>query len=175
LDIDAGGSCQDKDSPDFLTLLLQLNNMNVRSIAVFIMVLSVVACSKDNGTNIQPPYMDCKADGATIAFANQTAIQNGSNLQVTGSTSPAGTSVNLSINNISSGQTGTFTIGPGNFNSATFTDATGGYSAGTSTGTGSITISSNNGSSLLGSFQFTGVNLSSKQKLVTEGRFLIYF
>jgi hypothetical protein len=139
------------------------------------MVLSVVACSKDNGANIQPPYMDCKADGATIAFANQTAIQNGSNLQVTGSTSPAGTSVNLSINNISSGQTGTFTIGPGNFNSATFTDATGGYSAGTSTGTGSITISSNNGSSLLGSFQFTGVNLSSKQKLVTEGRFLIYF
>lgn len=149
--------------------------MNFRRVAFFILVWSAVACSKENGNMVQPPYMDCKADGATITFTQQSAIRNGSNLQVTGSTSPAGTSVNLSINNISAGQTGTFNIGPGNFNSATFSDATGGYSAGTSSGSGAVTISSNNGSSIMGSFQFTGVNLSSKQKLITEGRFLIYF
>lgn len=149
--------------------------MNIRSIFGFIVVVSLFACSKDTGTVVQPPYMDCKADGTTISFAQQTAIQNGSNLQISGSTSPAGTSVNLSINNISAGQTGTFNFGSGNFNTATFTDATGGYSAGTSSGSGSITISANNGTVIQGNFQFTGVNTSSKQKVITEGRFLIYF
>jgi hypothetical protein len=117
--------------------------------------------------------MDCKADGGVVEFTTRNAIVNGTNLQITG-INASSVAVSLSINNISFGQTGTFNIGSGNFNTASYTDATGGYSAGSSAGTGQISIVVNDGSTLQGSFQFTGQNLAGKTKVVTEGRFMIY-
>jgi Family of unknown function (DUF6252) len=118
--------------------------------------------------------MNCKADGATIDFNQYNAVLNGSNIQINGTSTAAASNVNLSINNISPGQTGTFNIGAGNFNSASFTDASGGYSAGTGGGSGTIILNTNNGSVLDGSFQFTAQNISGKQKVISEGRFRIY-
>lgn len=138
------------------------------------LVASFFSCSKDNGPVAQPPFMNCKADATTIDFNQYTAVNNGTNLQINGTSTAASASIGLSINNISSGQTGSFTIGPGNFNSASYSDATGGYSAGTSNGSGIITITTNNGTTIQGTFQFTAVSLSAKSKVITEGRFLIY-
>lgn len=133
--------------------------------------VGLFACQKDNNP-VAPPYMDCKVDGGVVEFTTRNAVVNGSNLQIAGSS--GGTAVALSINNISANQTGTFTIGAGNFNTASYTDASGGYSAGSSVGSGTITIVVNNGATLQGSFQFNAENLSGKTKVITEGRFMIY-
>jgi hypothetical protein len=148
--------------------------MRIGFFVVLLVVSGFFSCSKDNGGTVQPPFMNCKADGATIDFNQYNAVLNGSNLQITGISTAASANVNLSINNISPGQTGTFNIGSGNFNSASFTDASGGYSAGTGGGSGTIVLTTNNGTVLDGSFQFTAQNLSGKQKLITEGRFRIF-
>ena len=146
----------------------------MRFLLVVMIVASLISCSKDNTPVTQPPYMNCKADGATIDFNQSSAAHNGSNLQISGTSTAASATVSLSLNNISSGQTGSFNIGSGNFNTASYTDASGGYSAGTSSGSGVITINVNNGSTIEGNFQFTAVNISAKTKVITEGRFLIY-
>ena len=140
-----------------------------------VLILSgIISCSKDNTPVGQPPFMNCRADGVTVDFNQYSAVNNGSNLQISGTSTAASSSINLSINNISAGQTGSFTIGAGNFNTASYTDASGGYSAGSSSGSGTITITVNNGSVVQGTFTFTGVNVSAKSKVISEGQFLIY-
>ena len=146
----------------------------MRFLLSLMIVVSFFSCSKDNNAVVQPPFMNCKADGVTIDFNQYSAIQNGSNVQINGSSTAGGSTIALSINNISSGQTGSFNIGSGNFNSASYTDASGGYSAGTSNGSGVITITVNNGNTIEGSFQFTAVSSSAKSKVITEGKFLIF-
>jgi hypothetical protein len=146
--------------------------MMKRVLLIMVITASIFSCQKDSNI-VTPPYMDCKADGGVVEFTTRNAIVNGTNLQITG-INASSVAVSLSINNISSGQTGTFNIGSGNFNTASYTDATGGYSAGSSAGTGQISIVVNDGSTLQGSFQFTGQNLAGKTKVVTEGRFMIY-
>jgi len=143
-----------------------------RILLLMVIAASIFSCEKENNP-VAPPYMDCKADGGVVEFTTRNAIVNGTNLQITG-INASSVAVSLSINNISFGQTGTFNIGSGNFNTASYTDATGGYSAGSSAGTGQISIVVNDGSTLQGSFQFTGQNLAGKTKVVTEGRFMIY-
>lgn len=145
----------------------------MKSLLLFlVLVAGIFSCQKENNP-VAPPYMDCRADGGIVEFTTRNAVVIGSNLQITGVNASA-TAVSLSINNISAGQTGTFNIGAGNFNTAAYTDATGGYSAGGSGGSGQITIVVNNGSTLQGSFQFTALDLSGKTKVIAEGRFLIY-
>jgi hypothetical protein len=146
--------------------------MMKRFLLLMIITASIFSCQKDSNP-VAPPYMDCKADGGVVEFTTRNAIVNGSNLQITG-VNASSTAVSLSINNISAGQTGTFNIGVGNFNTASYTDATGGYSAGSSAGNGQITIVVNSGNTLQGSFQFTAQNLAGKTKVITEGRFMIY-
>lgn len=146
--------------------------MKIRVFLMLVLVATLFSCQKE-ADPLPPPYMDCRADGGIVEFTTRNAIVNGSNLQITGNNT-AGAAVSLSINNISAGQTGTFNIGAGFFNTASYTDATGGYSAGTSAGSGQITIVVNNGSTLQGSFQFTGQNISGKTKVITDGRFMIY-
>lgn len=143
-----------------------------RVLLILLLAAGIFSCQKESNP-VAPPYMDCRADGGIVEFTTRNAVVIGSNLQITGINASA-TAVSLSINNISAGQTGTFNIGPGNFNTAAYTDATGGYSAGGSGGTGQITIVVNNGSTLQGSFQFTAQDLSGKTKVITEGRFMIY-
>ena len=146
----------------------------MRLILVVLLVSSFFSCSKDQTPVSQPPFMNCKADGTTVEFNQYTAVNNGSNLQISGTSTAANSSINLSINNIGASQTGSFNIGSGNFNTASYTDATGGYSAGSSSGSGVITITINNGSAIQGTFQFTGVYVSAKSKVISEGQFLIY-
>jgi hypothetical protein len=141
----------------------------------FVCMAASFSCSKDNTNVGTPPYMDAKVDGATVQFNTYSAVQNGSNLQINGTSTAANANIALSINSYSSGQTGTYSIGVGNFNTATYSDPTGGYSAGNSGGSGTVTISFNNGSSIDGTFTFTATNLSAKTKVITEGRFKIYF
>lgn len=143
-----------------------------RVLLILLLAAGIFSCQKESNP-VTPPYMDCRADGGIVEFTTRNAVVIGSNLQITGLNASA-TAVSLSINNISAGQTGTFNIGPGNFNTAAYTDATGGYSAGGSGGNGQITIVVNNGSTLQGSFQFTALDLSGKTKVITEGRFMIY-
>ena len=146
----------------------------MRFLLVVMIVASLFSCSKDNTPVAQPPFMNCKADGATIDFNQSSAVHNGSNLQISGTSTAASATISLSLNNIGLSQTGTFNIGPGNFNTASYSDDSGGYSAGTSNGSGVITITFNNGTTIEGNFQFTAVNLAAKTKVITEGRFLIY-
>ena len=143
-----------------------------RFLLILLLAAGIFSCQKESNP-VAPPYMDCRADGGIVEFTTRNAVVIGSNLQITGINASA-TAVSLSINNISAGQTGTFNIGPGNFNTAAYTDATGGYSAGGSGGTGQITIVVNNGTTLQGSFQFTAQDLSGKTKVITDGRFMIY-
>lgn len=143
-----------------------------RFLLILLLAAGIFSCQKESNP-VAPPYMDCRADGGIVEFTTRNAVVIGSNLQITGINASA-TAVSLSINNISAGQTGTFNIGPGNFNTAAYTDATGGYSAGGSGGNGQITIVVNNGTTLQGSFQFTAQDLSGKTKVITDGRFMIY-
>jgi hypothetical protein len=143
-----------------------------RVLLIMMLAAGIFSCQKESNP-VAPPYMDCRADGGIVEFTTRNAVVIGSNLQITGVNTSA-TAVSLSINNISAGQTGTFNIGAGNFNTAAYTDATGGYSAGGSGGSGQITIVTNNGGTLQGSFQFTAFDLSGKTKVITEGRFMIY-
>lgn len=147
----------------------------IHFVVAFICITVSFSCSKDNTAVLAPPFMDAKVDGAAVQFNSYSAVQNGSNLQINGTSTAANANIALSINSYSSGQTGTYNIGAGNFNTATYSDPTGGYSAGTSGGSGTVTISANNGSSIDGTFTFTAVNLTSKTKVITEGRFKIYF
>jgi hypothetical protein len=147
--------------------------MMKRMLLLMVITASIFSCQKENNP-VAPPYMDCKADGSVVEFTTRNAVVVGSNLQITGLNASA-TAVSLSINNISAGQTGTFNIGAGNFNTAAYTDATGGYSAGGSGGSGQITIVTNSGGTLQGSFQFTALDLTGKTKVITEGRFMIYY
>ncbi|MFN9492351.1 MAG: DUF6252 family protein [Sphingobacteriales bacterium] len=147
--------------------------MMKRMLLLMVITASIFSCQKEDNP-VAPPYMDFKADGAFWELNNRSAVLTTSNLLISGGNG-AGVSIGLSINNYSNLQTGTFTIGAGNFNTASVVDATGGYSAGNSGGSGTITIIENTGTLIRGSFEFTARDLSGKTKVVTEGRFMIYY
>lgn len=148
--------------------------MKTRSFLMFLLIISAFSCGKDDPV-VELPFLNARADGVVKDCNVVSVTLAGSSLQINGQTTAGDVLFVLNINNYTSGQIGTFNIGPGNFNTALYREGTTSYSAGTSAGTGRIQITNSNSSGIQGSFEFTGVSTAQTSKLITEGRFSAYF
>jgi hypothetical protein len=148
--------------------------MKTRSFFLLLLILSAFSCGKDDPV-VDLPFLNAKADGVVKDCNVVSVTLVGSGLQINGQTTAGDVLFVLNINNYSSGQIGTFNIGPGNFTTALYKEGTTSYSAGTSVGTGRIQITNSNSTGIQGSFEFTGVSSTGASKMITEGRFSAFY
>ena len=148
--------------------------MKTRYFLMFLLIISAFSCGKDDPV-VDLPFLNAKADG-TVKDCNVVSVTLvGSSLQINGQTTAGDVLFVLNINNYTSGQIGTFNIGPGNFTTALYREGTISYSAGTSAGTGRIQITNSNSVGIQGNFEFTGLSTTGASKQITEGRFSAYY
>jgi hypothetical protein len=133
-----------------------------------------LSCGKDDPV-VDLPFLNAKADGVVKDCNIVSVTLVGSGLQINGQNTAGDISFVLNINNYTSGQIGTFNIGPGNFTTALYKEGTILFAAGTSVGTGRIQITNSNSNGIQGSFEFTGVSNSGSSRQVTEGRFSAFY
>ena len=148
--------------------------MKTRSFLLFLLIISAFSCGKDDPV-VDLPFLNARADG-NVKDCNVVSVTLvGSSLQINGQTTAGDVLFVLNINNYTSGQIGTFNIGPGNFTTALYREGTISYSAGTSSGTGRIQITNSNSAGIQGNFEFTGLSTTGASKQITEGRFSAYY
>jgi Family of unknown function (DUF6252) len=148
--------------------------MKTRYFLLFLLVISAFSCGKDDPV-VELPFLNARADG-NVKDCNVVSVTLvGSSLQINGQTTAGDVLFVLNINNYTSGQIGTFNIGPGNFTTALYREGSISYSAGTSSGTGRIQITNSNSVGIQGNFEFTGVSTTGASKQITEGRFSAYY
>lgn len=148
--------------------------MKTRSILMFLLILSAISCGKDDPV-VDIPFLNAKAGGVVKDCNLISVTLTAGILQINAQTTAGDATFVLNVNNYTSGQIGTFNIGPGNFNTALYREGTTSYSAGTSAGTGRIQVTNSNTTGIQGSFEFTGVTIAGASILITEGRFSAYF
>ncbi|HEX5668050.1 MAG TPA: DUF6252 family protein [Chitinophagaceae bacterium] len=148
--------------------------MKTRSFLLFLLIISAFSCGKDDPV-VDLPFLNAKADGVVKDCNVVSVTLVGSSLQINGQTTAGDVLFILNINNYTSGQIGTFNIGPGNFTTALYREGTISYSAGTSSGTGRIQITNSNSVGIQGNFEFTGLSTTGASKQITEGRFSAYY
>jgi hypothetical protein len=149
--------------------------MKTRSLLLLLVIVAAFSCGKDNPV-VELPFLNARADGVVKDCNVVSVTLTGSNLQINGQTTAGDVLFVLNINNsYTTGQIGTFNIGPGNFNAALYKEGTTFFSAGTSTGTGRIQITNSNSTGVQGTFEFTGVSTTGASKQITEGRFSAYY
>lgn len=148
--------------------------MKTRSFLLILLIISAFSCGKDDPV-VDLPFLNARADGIVKDCNVVSVTLVGSSLQINGQNTAGDVLFILNINNYTSGQIGTFNIGPGNFTTALYREGTTSYSAGTSVGTGRIQITNSNSVGIQGSFEFTGVSTAGASKIITEGRFSAYF
>jgi hypothetical protein len=148
--------------------------MNTRPFLLFLLIISAFSCGKDDPV-VDLPFLNAKADGVVKDCNVVSVTLVGSSLQINGQTTAGDVLFILNINNYTSGQIGTFNIGPGNFTTALYREGTISYSAGTSSGTGRIQITNSNSVGIQGNFEFTGLSTTGASKQITEGRFSAYY
>jgi len=145
------------------------------------LALLLGSCSKDGGGSITGGgSMTAKVDGASYnaSLAVQATLTSTSpKVLAMGGTGSAG-QINITIGNYAGA--GTYTIGAGNpSNMASFTLTTSPFTAHTATsvlGSGTVTVTSDAGGKVQGTFSFTGVNNSvtpNTTKVITDGSFNI--
>ena len=148
--------------------------MKTRSIFLFLLIISAYSCGKDDPV-IELPFLNARADGIVKDCNIVSVTLVGSALQINGQNTAGDVLFILTINNYTSGQIGTFNIGPGNFTTASYKEGSIFYSAGTSSGSGRIQITNSNSTGIQGTFEFTGISTTGTSKLITEGRFSAYY
>jgi hypothetical protein len=148
--------------------------MKTRTFLFCLLIISAFSCEKDNPV-VDLPFLNARADGAVKDCNVVSVTLVGSSLQINGQTTAGDVLFILNINNYTSGQIGTFNIGPGNFTTALYREGTTSYSAGTSSGSGRIQITNSNTAGIQGNFEFTGVSTTGTSKQITEGRFSAYY
>ncbi len=148
--------------------------MKTRSFLLFILIISTFSCGKDDPV-VDLPFLNARADGVVKDCNVISATLVGGTLSVNAQNTAGDALFALNIVNYTSGQIGTFNIGPGNFVTASYKEGPIWYSAGTSAGTGRIQITNSNSVGIQGSFEFTGVSTAGASKLITEGRFNAFY
>lgn len=149
--------------------------MKLRSIILVLSIISAFSCSKNDPAIQTPAFLNARADGVVKDCNVVNVTLNAGILQINAQTTAGDVTFVLSITNYTSGQIGTFNIGPGNFNTALYREGSTSYSAGTSAGTGRIQVTNSSSTQIDGSFEFTGVSNGGASKVITEGRFSAYF
>jgi hypothetical protein len=149
--------------------------MKLRSILLLVLVVLGFSCGKDDGGTPDLPFLSAKADGVVKDCNVIRVTLVGGTLVINANNTAGDVVIVLNINNYTSGQIGTFNIGQGNFSSASYREGSTSYSAGTTAGSGRIQITNSNTTSIQGSFEFTGVNVTGASKTITEGRFSAYY
>lgn len=147
----------------------------MRSILLVLSVVFAFSCSKNDPAIQTPPFLNARADGVVKDCNVVRVTLTAGILQINAQTTAGDVTFVLSVTNYTSGQIGTFNIGPGNFNTALYREGTTSFSAGTSAGTGRIQITNSSPTQLDGTFEFTGVSNGGASKVITEGRFTAYF
>jgi len=138
------------------------------------------SCSKSsNNPTPAKGSMKAKVDGTLkdCDLSVQATYSSGT-MGLAGRWGGSGGGFTLTIPNYTSGATGDFNIGPGNMSMAILsegTDPNTQYSANMGLGSGKITITSMNTTTVKGTFQFVAKNTAMATKTVTEGQFEINF
>lgn len=148
--------------------------MKILNVWMLSLLMVMFSCGKDDAV-IEPAMMNAKVDGTTVDCDVVNGTMGSGTLQINGRNSTTNNLFSLSVNNYTEGQTGTFNIGSGNFNTAAYREGNKAYSAGTSAGNGKIIITKSSSKAVKGSFEFTGVSLDGLSKQITEGRFHVLF
>ena len=145
------------------------------------LVLLLGSCNKDdNSSATGGGSMTAKVDGSsyTASLAVQASISSTSPKVLSIGGTGAGGQINITIGNYTGAAT--YTIGSGNpSNMAAYTITTSPFTSHTATavlGSGTVTVSSESGGKVQGTFSFTGVNNSvtpNTTKVITDGSFSI--